>query len=63
MNGRPFTFADAEATFGPQCTELIERLVTNAPRFTPEQILRGRVLFASFRPGRPTDQGSAVDAA
>ncbi len=63
MNGRPFSFADAEATFGPQCKELVEQLVTSAPRFTPEQILRGQALFASFRPRRPADQQPAADAA
>lgn len=60
MNGRPFSFEDAEATFGPECAELVERTVAEAPRFSPEQILCGQRLFASF--GVPPVE-SAADAA
>ncbi len=61
MNGRPFSFADAEATFGPECAEIVERHAKEAPRFTPEQIVCGKRLFASFGVPRPAD--SAADAA
>jgi hypothetical protein len=61
MRGRPFSIADAEEIFGPECAELVARRVAEAPRFTPEQILRGRQLFATFGIPRPAD--SATDAA
>jgi len=65
VNGRPFSFADCEAVFGPECAELVEQRVKEAPRFTPEQILCGQRLFASFplpRRPRPADERPA-DAA
>ncbi|MFD9006208.1 hypothetical protein ACFV0T_35565 [Streptomyces sp. NPDC059582] len=36
MSGWPFSFAHAEATFGPECAALEERERREAPRFTPE---------------------------
>ncbi|MER5467202.1 hypothetical protein [Streptomyces sp. NPDC002685] len=47
MSGEPFSFADCEATF-PGCAALVEADVTNAPRFTEEQKLRGKALWATF---------------
>lgn len=62
MNGRPFSFAACEAIFGPECAEIVERNVRDAPRLTPEQILRGRQIFATFRvPPKPA--ADAADAA
>lgn len=61
MNGE-FSTAECEALFGPECTAMKDREAREAPRFTPEQILRGKALFASFRvPQRPAD--TAADAA
>lgn len=60
MNGRPFSFADAEATF-PDCAEIVERSVKEAPRFTPEQIACGQRLFASF--GTAPIEDAPADAA
>ena len=62
MNGEPFSFADCEATF-PGCAERVEADVTNAPRFTPEQILRGKCLFATFRVPQARPADIAADAA
>jgi hypothetical protein len=65
MSGGPFSFADCEATF-PGCAERVDRAVADAPRFTPEQIIRGRALFATFRvpAPRPADiVRPAADAA
>lgn len=60
----PFSFADCEALFGPECAAIVERNAAEAPRFSPEQILRGRQIFASFCvPPRPADVASAADAA
>lgn len=53
MNGVPFSFADFEATFGPEAKARKDREAREAPRFTPEQILRGRRLFATFRVPQP----------
>lgn len=62
MSSEPFSTADCEAVFGPECAALKDREAREAPRFTPEQILRGKALFASFCvPQRPAD--SAADAA
>ncbi|MEV7140704.1 hypothetical protein [Streptomyces tauricus] len=62
MNGDHFSTAECEAFFGPECTERVNRAAAEAPRFTPEQILRGKALFASFcLPQRPAD--SAADRA
>lgn len=63
MNGRPFSFAACEAVFGPECAEIVERTVREAPRFTPEQIVCGKRLFASFAVPRPRSEESAADAA
>lgn len=64
MNGRPFSFAECEAFFGPECAELVKRRAKEAPRFTPEQILCGQRLFASFPlPRRPRPADTAADAA
>ncbi|MEU0035113.1 hypothetical protein [Streptomyces sp. NPDC006333] len=49
MSGVPFSFADCEATFGPAAAEHKDREAREAPRFTPEQILRCRAIFATFR--------------
>ncbi|MET7944222.1 hypothetical protein [Streptomyces sp. NPDC005302] len=59
MKGVPFSFADCEADF-PGCSERVERSVTEAPRFTQEQILRGKALWATFRVPPPA---SSADAA
>ncbi len=48
MSGVPFSFADCEAVFGPECAAIVERNVAEAPEFSPEQILAGRRIFASF---------------
>jgi hypothetical protein len=56
----PFSFAACEAIFGPECMALVEEHVREAPRLTPEQILRGRQIFATFRVPPPA---SADDAA
>ncbi|MEU2584497.1 hypothetical protein ABZ612_16375 [Streptomyces avermitilis] len=55
MNGVPFSIADCMATFGPEAAERIDREVREAPRFTQEQILRGRAIWATF-PIPPTQQ-------
>ncbi|MFF7763137.1 hypothetical protein [Streptomyces griseorubiginosus] len=55
-----FSFADCEAVFGPENEERVDRSVAEAPRFSPEQILRGQRLFASFGVPRPADP--AADA-
>jgi hypothetical protein len=62
MTGEPFSFADCEATF-PGCAERVERNVVSAPRFTPELILRGKALFATFRVPAPRPADIAADAA
>jgi hypothetical protein len=62
MTGEPFSFANCEATF-PGCAERVDRNVTEAPRFTPEQILRGKALFATFRVPAPRPADIAADAA
>lgn len=62
MNGRPFSFAECEAMF-PGCAELVKRRVKEAPRFTPEQILCGQRLFASFPLPRRRPADTAADAA
>jgi hypothetical protein len=62
MSGEPFSFADCEATF-PGCAARVEAEVANAPRFTPEQILRGRALFATFRVASARPAAPAADAA
>lgn len=49
MKERPFSTAECEALFGPECIERVNRAAAEAPRFTPEQILRGRAIFATFR--------------
>jgi hypothetical protein len=62
VSGEPFSFADCEATF-PGCAERVDRSVVNAPRFTPEQILRGKSLFATFRVPELRPADIAADAA
>ncbi|MGW4876557.1 hypothetical protein ACWEPI_08375 [Streptomyces sp. NPDC004262] len=47
---KPFTFADAEATFGPDW-EAVRRRTRGAPRIRPGQNLCSRRLFALF--GQP----------
>lgn len=62
MSDEPFSIADCEAIFGPEAAARKKREAREAPRFTPEQILRGKALFASFCvPQRPTD--TAAEAA
>ncbi|MEU3280523.1 hypothetical protein [Streptomyces antibioticus] len=66
MNGTPFSFADCEATFGAECVEWKAREAREAPRFTPEQILAGRRIFATFRVPAPQparEDSPAADAA
>lgn len=53
MKARPFNLAEVEAKFGPECAAIVARNVAEAPRFTPEQILRGRQIFATFRVPAP----------
>lgn len=48
MKGVPFSFTACEARFGPECTERKAREAREAPRFTPEQILAGQRIFATF---------------
>jgi hypothetical protein len=62
MSGETFSFADCEATF-PGCAARVEADVTNAPRFSPEQILRGKALWATFRVPSPRTADTAADAA
>ncbi|MFD6998807.1 hypothetical protein ACFWA5_21615 [Streptomyces mirabilis] len=47
--GGPSDFADFEVTFGHERCALVARNVAAAPRFTPEQILSGRAISATFR--------------
>ncbi|MFD7794374.1 hypothetical protein [Streptomyces sp. NPDC059759] len=63
MNGVPFSIDDCIATFPPGSAERKAREAREAPRFTQEQILRGRAIWASLPvpPARPAD--SAADAA
>jgi hypothetical protein len=62
-----FSFEDCEATFGAEAAERKAREAREAPRFTPEQILAGRRIFATFclppeRLADPaTEMGSSVD--
>ncbi|MEV0525982.1 hypothetical protein AB0I66_21335 [Streptomyces sp. NPDC050439] len=63
MNGVPFSFADCIATFGPEEDERKIREAREAPRFTQEQILRGRALWASLPLPSPRPADSAADAA
>jgi hypothetical protein len=60
MNGVPFSIADAIARFGPEADERKIREAHEAPRFTQEQILRGKALWATFRVPPPA---SSADAA
>ena len=53
-----FSFAYCEAVFGPEYEEIVDRSVDEAPPFSPEQILRGQRLFATFRVPRPADPAS-----
>ncbi|MFD5632406.1 hypothetical protein [Streptomyces sp. NPDC127072] len=63
MNGVPFSFAACEARFGPECTERKNREASEAPRFSQEQILRGKQIFATFRAPAPPPSAPAADAA
>jgi hypothetical protein len=60
MSGVPFSFADCEATFGAECVEWKAREAREAPRFTPEQILAGRRIFADFRTSKPRPAAEAA---
>jgi hypothetical protein len=53
---KPFSLADAEATFGPENWERIGREVAAAPKFRPEQVMALRALFAASRAARPADK-------
>lgn len=57
----PFSLADAEAVFGPEDWEHMGDDVAAAPKFTPEQVMALRALFAASRVVRPADP--AADAA
>ncbi|MFF4552782.1 hypothetical protein [Streptomyces sp. NPDC001422] len=63
MNGVPFSFADCEATFGPEAKARKDREAEEAPRFTPDQIFRLRVLCAPLRAAHARPAGIAADAA
>ncbi|NUS83626.1 MAG: hypothetical protein HOY75_12995 [Streptomyces sp.] len=63
MNGVPFSFADFEATFGPEGVEARDRCVAEAPPLTQEQILVGRRIFASFCVPQPRPEGPPADTA
>lgn len=63
MNGEPFSFADCEATFGPEAKPRKDREAEEAPRFTTDQILRLRALCATFRAPQTRTEGPAADAA
>lgn len=56
-----FSFADFEATFGPEGVARADHSVASAPPFSPEQRERFKALFASVRIPRPAD--SQADAA
>ncbi|MEU1520429.1 hypothetical protein ABZ490_51470 [Streptomyces sp. NPDC005811] len=43
----PFSFADFEATFGPEGVARADHSVASAPPFSPEQRERFKALFAS----------------
>lgn len=60
---KPFSFADCEATFGAECVEWKAREAREAPRFTPEQILAGRRIFAGFRTTKPRSAVAVEPAA
>ncbi|MFG2473553.1 hypothetical protein [Streptomyces fagopyri] len=62
MNGVLFSFADFEASFGPEGVERTDREAREAPRFTPEQILHGQRLFATFRVPQPKPTEGHRDA-
>jgi hypothetical protein len=46
MSTPPFSFADFDATFGPEGSERADREVAAAPPFSPEQREALRALFA-----------------
>ncbi|MFF2385157.1 hypothetical protein [Streptomyces sp. NPDC058108] len=62
MKGRPFNLAEVEAKFGPECVALKAREAREAPRFTQEQILQGRAIFATFRVPPPEPEEGRPDA-
>lgn len=55
MSGDEFSFADFEATFGPEGCERADREVAAAPPFSEETRERFKALFASIRVTRPAD--------
>ncbi|MBQ0974505.1 hypothetical protein KBZ00_25755 [Streptomyces sp. RK31] len=61
MSGRPFSLADAEASFSPEDMEHIDREVAAAPEFQPEAREQIRAVFASVRVSRRATP--AADAA
>ncbi|MFE5139255.1 hypothetical protein ACFRDV_16530 [Streptomyces fagopyri] len=62
MSGEPFSFADCEATFGPETKPRKDREADEAPRFTTDQILRLRTLCAPFRVPPPEPEEGRLDA-
>jgi hypothetical protein len=61
MSGRPFSLADAEASFSAEDMEHIDREVAAAPEFRPEAREQIRAVFASVRVSRRATP--AADAA
>ena len=55
MSEPDFSFADFEATFGPEGVERRDREVAAAPPFSPETRERFKALFASIRVTWPAD--------
>lgn len=63
MNGRPFSSAEFEAAFGAEGVARRKRNVAEAPSWSPEQLLAGRRIFASFCVPQPAAESPAADAA
>lgn len=61
MSSESFSLAEAEAAFSPEDIEHVKRSVKAAPRFSPEQVMALRALFASARASQPATP--AADAA
>ncbi|MGW1669024.1 hypothetical protein [Streptomyces sp. NPDC002324] len=56
----PFSLAAAEARFGPEACEQVARNVAAAPKFSPEQVMALRALFAASRVVRPAAGANQV---
>lgn len=63
MTGRPFSSAEFEDAFGPEGIARRDRNVAEAPGWSPEQLLAGRRIFASFCVPQTAAESPAADAA